>query len=317
MYVDDSQAVFEGCLHQANQRGIVYSHCKSLKDIKFRVVSYFAASCEFRVEEIPIPNCLPSRENKKRIIGEVSPNPRFRNRKGRRRVQRKRVVVRNADDANEEVVLPNDVNDGSPMFLSPVGFHLGAVTSPMDLAKQNNLLMIPKTPGAVEGMLESRLESLPRDLLVNILCHLLHDQLKAVFHVSQKIRKAVIMAKQFHFNYTTPNRMQQDMLGTITPLPTDHWPSVSKGDGKGAWVHSPRTPQAPKHGPKPPSRLKFIEMEQIATVLLQESAFPSRALLEVMVVEDALGYKDLKERSERKICNVLGVIIDCEDDTDV
>ncbi|KAK4368156.1 hypothetical protein RND71_011948 [Anisodus tanguticus] len=189
---------------------------------------------------------------------------------------KKRVVVRNAVDANEEVMLPNNVIDESPMFQSPVRFRSGDVTSPMDLAKQNNLQMTPKTPGSVEGMSESRLESLPLDLLVKILCHLQHDQLKAVFHVSQKIRKAVILARQYYFNYTTPNRMQQDMLGTITPLPTDHWPFASKGDGKGACVHSPRTPQAPKHGPKPPSRLKFIEMEQIATVLFQESAFPSR-----------------------------------------
>ncbi|XP_060193806.1 F-box protein At4g35930-like [Lycium barbarum] len=192
---------------------------------------------------------------------------------------KKRVALRNAGDANDEVVLPNDVNDESPIFLTPMKFPLGAVTSPMDLAKQNNLQMTPKTPGAVEGMSESRLESLPLDLLVNILCHLQHDQLKAVFHVSQKIRKAVILARQLHFNYTTPYKIRQDMSGTMTPLPTDHWPFASKGDGKGACVHSPRTPQAPKHGPKPPSRLKFIEMEQIATALFQESAFPSRCLV--------------------------------------
>lgn len=192
---------------------------------------------------------------------------------------KKRVVVRNTDDASEEVVLPNDVNDESPILLSPVRFCLGAVTSPMVLAKENNLQMTPKTPRVVEFMSESRLESLPLDLLVNILCHLQHDQLKAVFHVSQKIRQAVILARQLYFNYTTPNRMQQDMLGTVTPLPTDHRPLASKGDGKGACVYSPRTPQAPKHGPKPPSRLKFIEMEQRAAVLFQESAFPSRCLV--------------------------------------
>ncbi|XP_049384029.1 F-box protein At4g35930-like [Solanum stenotomum] len=192
---------------------------------------------------------------------------------------KRRVVVTDTDDANKEVLFLNDVNDENPIFLSPVRSHLGEVASHMDLAKQNYLLMTPKTPGAVEGMLESRLESLPLDLLVNILCHLQHDQLKAVFHVSQKTRKAVTLARQFHFNYTTPDRRRQDMLGTMTPLPTDHCPFARKGDGKGAWVHSPVTPQAPKHGPKPPSRLKFIEMEQIAAVLFQETAFPSRHLV--------------------------------------
>ncbi|XP_059440017.1 F-box protein At4g35930-like [Corylus avellana] len=54
---------------------------------------------------------------------------------------------------------------------------------------------------------ESRgLESLPMVLLVKIVCHLPHDQLKPVFHVSKRIREAVQTAKQTHFNYTTPPR---------------------------------------------------------------------------------------------------------------
>lgn len=92
---------------------------------------------------------------------------------------------------------------------------------------------------------------------VKILCHLHHDQLRAVFHVSQRIRKAVstslslylclyldqlwfwadgwsclyccvqvVIARQFHFNYTTPDRSRQEMLRTITPQPTEHWPFV-------------------------------------------------------------------------------------------
>lgn len=71
-----------------------------------------------------------------------------------------RVVVTNTDDANKEVLFPNDVNDESPIFLSPMRY------GDMDLAKQNYLQMTPKTPRAAEGMLESRLESLPLDLLV-------------------------------------------------------------------------------------------------------------------------------------------------------
>lgn len=191
---------------------------------------------------------------------------------------KKRVVVTNANDANKEVLFPNDVNDENTIYLSPVRSRFGDVTSPMDLGRQNDLPMTPKTPGAVEGMSESRLESLPLDLLVNIVCHLQHDQLKAVFHVSQKIRKAVILARQLHFNYTTPDRKRQDVLGTMTPFSSDHCLSASKGDGKGTWVHSPRTPPAPKQGPKPPSRFNFIE-EQIADVLSLESVFLKRRLV--------------------------------------
>lgn len=53
----------------------------------------------------------------------------------------------------------------------------------------------------------------------------------------------------------------------------------SKGDGKGTWIRSPHTPKAPRHGPRPPSRLKVSEMRQVAAVLFQESNFPSRCMV--------------------------------------
>ncbi|CAN4109821.1 unnamed protein product [Withania somnifera] len=192
---------------------------------------------------------------------------------------KERVAVITSDETNEQAALQNTVVDGSHIFLSPVKFCYGSVNTPVDVSKQNKLQMTTKTPGVFECTSESRLGSLPMDLLVKILCHLHHDQLKAVFHVSQKIRKAVIQARIFHFNYTTPDRMRQELLRTMTPLPTDHWPFVSKENGKGAWLNTPHTPKAPKHGPRPPSRVKFTEMRQIAAVLFQESAFPKRCLI--------------------------------------
>ncbi|XP_057421686.1 F-box protein At4g35930 [Lotus japonicus] len=151
--------------------------------------------------------------------------------------------------------------------------------SPVNLVRQNSLLGTPKTPRIEEPQSDSRLESLPMDVLVKLLCHLHHDQLKAVFHVSRRIRKAVIVARQFHFNYTTPDRSRQELLSTMTPRPNDHWPFLCKGDGKGVRVPSPHTPKAPRHGPRPPSRLKVSEMRQVAAVLFQESAFPPRCLV--------------------------------------
>ncbi|KAL3525238.1 hypothetical protein ACH5RR_013610 [Cinchona calisaya] len=209
----------------------------------------------------------------------------------------KRVALVDEEKEKNDVVLENKIIDRSPTILSPVKFGFGSameksptIFSPtpsgigtflgaIDIFKQNKLHETPKTPGPVECKSESRLEALPMDLLVKIMCHLHHDQLRAVFHVSQKIRKAVIQARQFHFNYTTPDRTRQEMLRTMTPLPTDHWPFVIKRDGKGMWMPSPHTPKAPKHGPRPPSRLKITEMRQIAAVLFQESAFPSRCLV--------------------------------------
>ncbi|PRQ47359.1 hypothetical protein RchiOBHm_Chr2g0098831 [Rosa chinensis] len=151
--------------------------------------------------------------------------------------------------------------------------------SPVDFVRQNSLMKTPMTPRMEDCESESRLESLPMDLLVKLLCHLHHDQLKPVFHVSQRIRKAVILARQYHFNYTTPDRSRQEMLRTMTPHPTEHWPFKSKGDGKGTWIRSPHTPKAPRHGPRPPSRLKVSEMRQVAAVLFQESNFPSRCMV--------------------------------------
>ncbi|XP_062144676.1 F-box protein At4g35930 [Alnus glutinosa] len=182
---------------------------------------------------------------------------------------RKRVAVLEAKKSESDLALEdNKTIDRSPLMLSPVNF-----------VKQNNFLGTPKTPRVEDCEFESRLESLPMDLLVKILCHLHHDQLRAVFHVSQRIRKAVVLARQFHFNYTTPDRSRQEMLRAMTPRPTEHWPFVSRADGKGIWLPSPHTPKAPRHGPRPPSRLKFSEMRQVAAVLFPESAFPSRCMV--------------------------------------
>ncbi|XP_075497396.1 F-box protein At4g35930-like [Primulina tabacum] len=55
--------------------------------------------------------------------------------------------------------------------------------------------------------------------------------------------------------------------------------NMLKGGGKGVWIGSPHSPKAPKHGPRPPSRLKCTEMRQIAAVLFQESPFSSKCLV--------------------------------------
>ncbi|GFP88168.1 F-box protein at4g35930 [Phtheirospermum japonicum] len=193
---------------------------------------------------------------------------------------KKRVEVLNAKQTGgEHSEIPQIKNiDSSPAPLSPIRFQLAPLFGPTEVFSQSNLHNTPRTPCAEQYESESRLESLPIDLLVKILCHLHHDQLRAVFHVSQKIRKAVVIARQFHFNYTTPDRTRQEMLNTMTPLPTDHWPFMREG-GKGIMIASPHTPKAPKHGPRPPSRLKFTEMRQIAAVLFQDSSFSSKCLV--------------------------------------
>ncbi|KAL7191422.1 hypothetical protein ACSBR2_023490 [Camellia fascicularis] len=51
---------------------------------------------------------------------------------------------------------------------------------------------------------KSLLEALPQDILIRILCNVDHDDLKQLFHVSKPIREATLIAKQWHFAYTTP-----------------------------------------------------------------------------------------------------------------
>ncbi|CAN8229215.1 unnamed protein product [Cochlearia groenlandica] len=152
--------------------------------------------------------------------------------------------------------------------------------SPMSIVMQNSLMGTPKTPQADPCNSESLLESLPMDLLVKIVCHLHHDQLKAVFHVSQRIRKATLNARQLHFNYTTPDRSRQEMLNVLTHMPTNRWLFLSKGDVNQAYKSSPHTPKAPRHAPRPPGRTKLTEMKQITTVLFQDQTpFPSRCIV--------------------------------------
>ncbi|CAI9110975.1 OLC1v1011096C1 [Oldenlandia corymbosa var. corymbosa] len=212
---------------------------------------------------------------------------------------KKRVALVDADKENKNNVIENNCIQESPKLLSPIRYdfasdraysptilspvrsNIGPLCGPIDFLKHNNLQRTPRTPRSedYDCESESRLESLPSDLLIKILCHLEHDQLRPVFHVSQKIRKAVIQARQFYFNYTTPDRTRQEMLRIMTPLPTDRWPFMSREDVKGLPLPRPHTPKAPRHGPRPPSRLKFTEMRQIAAVLFQETTFPSRCLV--------------------------------------
>ncbi|XP_059440620.1 F-box protein At4g35930-like [Corylus avellana] len=115
----------------------------------------------------------------------------------------------------------------------------------------SNNVPTPKRPPIQGYMSDSRLESLPMDLLVKIICNLHHDQLRAVLHVSKTISHAVVLARQSHFNYITPNRSH-----AATP-PTDHLPCM--GDGKGILKACPHTPPAPRKGSRLRSRLNFSD----------------------------------------------------------
>ncbi|XP_077231247.1 F-box protein At4g35930-like isoform X2 [Tasmannia lanceolata] len=182
-----------------------------------------------------------------------------------------------ASEKVENDLLQTKVANRSPM-LSPEKANLRHFIGSTDGNKLHKLPGTPKTPRISDCDSRSMLESLPMDILVKILCHLHHDQLRAVFHVSWTIRKAVLVARKCYFNYTTPDRSRLEMLRTMTPLPTEHWPFV-RGNGKGFMGSVPHTPKAPRHGRRPPPRLNTTEMRQIAAVLFQESTFPLRYMV--------------------------------------
>lgn len=75
--------------------------------------------------------------------------------------------VHKIEESDIQVEGAKSLVDESPMFLSPVR-GLGPVVGPFDVVKPNYLQSTPKTPSAVEDCnSESRLESLPMDLLVS------------------------------------------------------------------------------------------------------------------------------------------------------
>ncbi|XP_018436068.2 F-box protein At1g61340-like [Raphanus sativus] len=50
------------------------------------------------------------------------------------------------------------------------------------------------------------LETLPQDILIRIICGVEHGDLKQLFNVSKTIREATLIAKKYHFEYSTPRK---------------------------------------------------------------------------------------------------------------
>ncbi|XP_047333368.1 F-box protein SKIP27-like [Impatiens glandulifera] len=53
----------------------------------------------------------------------------------------------------------------------------------------------------------SLLETLPQDLLIRVLCRVDHDDLKQLVLVSKPVREASLVAKKWHFEYSTPKKI--------------------------------------------------------------------------------------------------------------
>ncbi|XP_052183182.1 F-box protein SKIP27-like [Diospyros lotus] len=72
--------------------------------------------------------------------------------------------------------------------------------------KRIALSPVKKQPGGetARSSEKSLLEALPQDVLIRVLCGVDHDDLKQLFRVSKTIKEATLIAKQWHFAYSTP-----------------------------------------------------------------------------------------------------------------
>ncbi|XP_010538349.1 PREDICTED: F-box protein SKIP27 [Tarenaya hassleriana] len=94
---------------------------------------------------------------------------------------RKRIVISNGKNLSKRQL---DDSDQSSSVL---------------LKRQRGAVMVPNSD-------KSRLESLPPDLLIRLLCGVDHEDLGKLFLVSKSIKEAAVMARKSHFAYTTPKK---------------------------------------------------------------------------------------------------------------
>ncbi|KAH7545914.1 hypothetical protein FEM48_Zijuj01G0144700 [Ziziphus jujuba var. spinosa] len=100
----------------------------------------------------------------------------------------------------------------------------------------------------------SPLEALPQDILIRILCCVDHEDLKQLVQVSKSISEATLIAKQWHFAYSTPRK-------------TRAFRSAIDFQDCGGEVDEIETPIAPKQTRLPRSRLSRKKLESISVAL--------------------------------------------------
>ncbi|XP_031130152.1 F-box protein At1g61340-like [Ipomoea triloba] len=99
----------------------------------------------------------------------------------------------------------------------------------------------------------SPLESLPQDVLIRIIFGVDHDDLSSLFHVSKTIREVTMIAKKWHFEYSTPRKTMdsQILVGFEDPMDCDEV----------------EAPNAPRQTRVPKLRLSHKKLSGIAVTL--------------------------------------------------
>ncbi|KAJ8531568.1 hypothetical protein K7X08_027002 [Anisodus acutangulus] len=94
-------------------------------------------------------------------------------------------IVRSTSFGRKRVTLSNTVDVD---FIS--------TTPPKKFCSQNSFSTNEK----------SALEALPKDILIRIVCGVDHDDLRRLFHVSRAFREVSMIAKGWHFDFSTPRK---------------------------------------------------------------------------------------------------------------
>ncbi|XP_057837146.2 F-box protein At4g35930 isoform X1 [Cryptomeria japonica] len=119
---------------------------------------------------------------------------------------------------------------------------------------------------------ETDIESLPLDILVQIICNFHHDEVKTLCLVSRKFREAVVIARQMHFDFSTPVRVRatKRRLNSLMPHESSKDCASSFGGFESLCdsCSTPATPNAPKQVSKfQKTRLAFEEMKEMPSLL--------------------------------------------------
>ncbi|KAH0721850.1 hypothetical protein KY289_004894 [Solanum tuberosum] len=121
---------------------------------------------------------------------------------------------------------------------------------------------------------KSPLEALPQDIMIRIVCGVEHDDLKRLFHVSKPIREATLVAKRWHFEYSTPTKT----LGFKHAIDIDNWSESND-------VEVPNAPRQSKFLRARLSRKKLADISVALFTSDSEENWPRRELFMQMDTE--------------------------------
>ncbi|KAH7437113.1 hypothetical protein KP509_05G056900 [Ceratopteris richardii] len=116
---------------------------------------------------------------------------------------------------------------------------------------------------------DSPLEEIPFDLLLQIVCHLDHDDLRPVSLVCKRLLKAVLIAQECHFCFMTPRMKKKGKRMQMFPSSEER---ISHKNAVQTFL-CPPTPNAPKHSARP-AELRYCKKSPFEPCLTESQLSP-------------------------------------------